>query len=74
MVSLILGGMDTSSTVVVHCSVEGRCAQCGAPLKWAERALSPQGSSAAPVFLVCKNNHRLVDALAISSLAATLLT
>jgi hypothetical protein len=70
----MLVDMDTSSTVVVHGSVNGTCAQCGAPLKWAERALSPAGSPSAQVFLVCKNNHRLLDVLAISSLAATFLT
>jgi hypothetical protein len=69
----MLVGMHTSSMVVVHGSVNGTCVQCGAPLKWAERALSPQGSSS-QVFVVCKNNHRLLDVLAISSLVATLLT
>jgi hypothetical protein len=70
----MLVGMDTSSMVVVHGSVNGSCAECGAPLKWAERALRTPESSSAQVFLVCKNNHRLLDVLAISSLAAPLLT
>ena len=65
--------MDAASTTVVHGPVTGICSECGAPLKWAERSLSPEKSAAAQVFIVCKNNHRLLDALAISSLAVSLL-
>jgi len=70
----ILVGMDARSTIVVHGPVKGICTECGAPLKWAERSLTPPSSAAAQVFVVCQNNHRLLDVFAISSLAASLLT
>ena len=66
--------MDARSAIVVHGQANGICTECGAPLKWAERAISPDKSIASQVYLVCKNNHRVLDALAISSLAASFLS
>ena len=64
--------MDAPPTIVVHGPVKGTCSECGAPLKWAEHSVSADKSTAAQVFIVCKNNHRLLDVLAISSLAVSL--
>ena len=65
--------MDTARSIVVHGQVKGVCAECGAPLKWAERTINRDRSKVSQVLLVCRNNHRLIDALAISSLAATIM-
>jgi hypothetical protein len=65
--------MDAASPIVVHSPVKGICAECGAPLKWAEKTLNREHDAASRVFLVCRNNHRTLDVLAISSLAASLL-
>jgi hypothetical protein len=70
--SPIFFAMDTDRSIVVHGPVKGICTECGAPLKWAERSLAPENRTAAQVFIVCKNNHRLLDVFAISTLAASL--
>lgn len=68
----ILSGMESRSPVTIHQPVKGTCAECGAPLKWAEKTLPRDRNAASEIALVCRNNHRVVDALAIASLAATL--